>query len=334
MAKVSILGAGTWGVALSRTLCDNGHEVTIWSKIPAELRELSETRTKKNLPGFVLDASVVLTADAKVACMDQDVLVMAVASPYVRETARGIAGVVEKGQLIVNVAKGIEAASQKTMTQVIADEIPQAEVAVLSGPSHAEEVCVAMPTSCVIGAASEQTALFLQDVFMNKVFRVYISNDLLGIEVGASLKNIIALAAGVCDGMGYGDNAKAALMTRGLVEITRLGIAMGGKKETFYGLSGVGDLIVTCASTHSRNRMAGYYMGQGMTMQEAMDKVNMVVEGVHSTKAAKALGAKYHVSMPIVNQVYEVLFHDKNPQAAVEELMSRQGSTEDQTVIW
>lgn len=334
MAKVSILGAGTWGVALSRVLCDNGHEVTIWSKITAELQELSETHTKKNLPGFQLDSTVVLTEDDEVACKGQDVLIMAVASPFVRETSKRFSAKIQKGQLIVNVAKGIEAASQKTMTEVIADEIPQAEVAVLSGPSHAEEVCVAMPTSCVIGAASEQTALFLQNIFMNRMFRVYVSNDTLGIEIGASLKNIIALAAGICDGMGYGDNAKAALMTRGLVEITRLGIAMGGRKETFYGLSGVGDLIVTCASTHSRNRMAGFYMGQGMKMQEAMEKVNMVVEGVHSTKAAKSLGDKYHVSMPIVNQVYEVLFHGKNPQLAVNELMTRQGRTEDQTIIW
>ena len=241
---------------------------------------------------------------------------------------------VADGQIIVDVAKGIEEDTLMTLSQQIEEEIPQADVAVLSGPSHAEEVGRGLPTAVVIGAKTEETAAYLQDKFMNKVFRVYISPDMLGMELGGSLKNVIALAAGIADGLGYGDNTKAALITRGIAEIARLGVKMGGSIESFTGLTGIGDLIVTCASVHSRNRKAGYLMGQGMSMQEAMDEVKMVVEGVYSAKAAAKLGKKYDVALPIVNKVNEVLFEGKDPREAVDELMLRDSKTEHMTLKW
>jgi len=234
----------------------------------------------------------------------------------------------------VDVAKGIEEDTLMTLSQQIEEEIPQADVAVLSGPSHAEEVGRGLPTTVCIGAHTEATAKYLQQLFMNEVFRVYISPDILGIELGGSLKNVIALAAGVADGMGYGDNTKAALITRGIAEISRLGVKMGGAAETFGGLAGIGDLIVTCASVHSRNRKAGYLMGQGKTMKEAMDEVKMVVEGVYSAKAAAKLGKKYNVSLPIIEEVNKVLFEDKSPKEAVNELMLRVGKAEHTALPW
>ena len=334
MAKITILGGGTWGVALSRVITDNGHDLIIWSKIESEIEELSTTHKYKNLPGFELPAQVKLTLDAEEAVKDRDVLIMAVASPYVRSTANLLAPYICEGQLIVNVAKGIEAESLLTMTGIIKEEIPQSTVAVLSGPSHAEEVCKAIPTTIVVGANKKETAEYLQSIFMNPNFRTYISNDMLGIELGASLKNVIALAAGMVEGLGYGDNTLAALITRGIAEITRLGTAMGGHIHTFYGLSGIGDLIVTCASKHSRNRMAGYYMGQGLTAKQAMDKVQQIVEGVHSTKAAKTLSEKYGVEMPIVSQVYEIVFNGKSVKEAFSDLMTRNGRAEYYGIIW
>lgn len=221
-----------------------------------------------------------------------------------------------------------------TLSQVIEDELPMADVAVLSGPSHAEEVSRGLPTTCVSGAHSRKTAEFVQDIFMNQVFRVYTSPDILGIELGASLKNVIALAAGIADGLGYGDNTKAALITRGIAEIARLGTAMGGAFQTFCGLTGIGDLIVTCASMHSRNRRAGILIGQGKSMEEAMNEVHMVVEGVYSARAALALGKKYHQSLPIIEQVNQVLFENKSPKEAVNDLMLRDKRVEIQDVFW
>lgn len=221
-----------------------------------------------------------------------------------------------------------------TLTDIIEEEIPGAKGCVLSGPSHAEEVSRGLPTTCVVGAKDKETAEFLQNIFMSPVFRVYISPDILGIELGGALKNVIALAAGTADGLGYGDNTKAALITRGITEIARLGIAMGAKADTFYGLSGIGDLIVTCASKHSRNRKAGYLMGQGRSMQQAMDEVNMVVEGVYSAKAGLALSQKYKVEMPIIEQVNKVLFEGKAPAVAVKELMVRDKKIESWDSTW
>ena len=248
---------------------------------------------------------------------------MAVSSTHVRAEASQIKGFVSKGQVIVDVAKGIEEGTQMRLSQIIEQEIPQADVAVLSGPSHAEEVGCGVPTTIVVGAHTAKTAKYIQDIFMSEVFRVYISPDMLGIETGAALKNVVALAAGMADGLGYGDNTKAALITRGIAEISRLGLAMGGRTETFYGLTGIGDLIVTCASMHSRNRRAGILIGQGKSMQEAMDEVKQVVEGVYSAKAALELSKKYDVELPIIEQVNLILFEGKAPADAVIELMLR-----------
>jgi len=260
--------------------------------------------------------------------------VLAVPSPYTRSTAKLMAPFVIEGQLIVSVAKGIEETSLMTLSQIILDEMPRCEVAVLCGPSHAEEVGAGVPTTLVAGARTRQIAEKVQNTFMNQVLRIYTSPDVLGMELGASLKNVIALAAGMADGLGYGDNTKAALITRGISEMSRLAVVMGAKKETLSGLTGIGDLIVTCASQHSRNRKAGMLIGQGMTMQQAMDEVKMVVEGVYSAKAAITLADKYQVSMPIVEQVKEVLFEDKPAKEAVLELMLRDKKVEHADLEW
>ena len=335
MAKVGIIGAGSWGTALSVLLHDNGHQVTIWSIDAEEVRMLDEKREhEKKLPNVRLSEDMVITGDLEAAVTGKDFLVLAVPSVFTRATARKMAPYVAEGQIIVDVAKGIEEDTLMTLSQQIEQEIPHATVAVLSGPSHAEEVGRKLPTSVVIGARKKATAEYLQEMFNSGVFRVYTSPDVLGIELGGSLKNVIALAAGIADGMGYGDNTKAALITRGIAEIARLGMKMGGSLQTFSGLTGIGDLIVTCASVHSRNRKAGYLMGQGKSMQEAMDEVKMVVEGVYSARAAFRLSQKYGVSMPIVEAVNKVLFEGKRASEAVEELMMRQTRSENASLPW
>ena len=335
MSKVSVIGAGSWGTALAILLEKNGHEVTLWSHREEEAKELAKSREHKSkLPGVQIPERIEITGNLESALQAKDVLVFAVPSVAVRSTEKKVAPYVKKGQLIVNVAKGIEETTLMTLTDIIEEEIPGAKGCVLSGPSHAEEVSRGLPTTCVVGAKDKETAEFLQNVFMSPVFRVYISPDILGIELGGALKNVIALAAGTADGLGYGDNTKAALITRGITEIARLGIAMGAKADTFYGLSGIGDLIVTCASKHSRNRKAGYLMGQGRSMQQAMDEVNMVVEGVYSAKAGLALSQKYKVEMPIIEQVNKVLFEGKAPAAAVKELMVRDKKIESWDSTW
>lgn len=321
--KIGVIGAGTWGTALGIVLCKNGHDVTMWSRFQEEIDELLMTRHHKNLPGAVLPDSMKGTADLENAVRGKDLLVMAVPSIFIRATAHNLKDYVEKGTVIVSVAKGIEEKTLMTMTDIIEEEIPQAEVAVLSGPSHAEEVSRYIPTTIVAGAHTEKTACLVQNVFMNECFRVYISPDMKGIEIGAALKNVIALAAGMADGLGYGDNTKAALITRGIAEITRLGVKMGCRVETFQGLSGIGDLIVTCASVHSRNRKAGVMIGKGMRYEEAMKEVGQVVEGVYAAKAAKALAEKNEVSMPIVMEINKILFEGKSAGAAVSDLMLR-----------
>lgn len=335
MANIGVLGAGSWGTALCILLHDNGHQVTVWSIDEAEVVMLSEKREHEvKLPGVRIPEEIQITNHLEEAMKDKDFLVLAVPSPYTRATARKMSPFVTKGQIIVDVAKGIEETTLMTLSQQIEEEIPKADVAVLSGPSHAEEVGRKLPTTCVIGAHSRKTAEYLQSMFISRVFRVYTSPDMLGVELGGSLKNVIALAAGIADGLGYGDNTKAALITRGMAEIARLGIKMGGQLETFTGLTGIGDLIVTCASVHSRNRKAGYLMGQGKSMEEAMKEVKMVVEGVYSAKAAAKLAKKYEVSMPIVDQVNAVLFAGKNPAEAVDELMLRELKSEHQALPW
>lgn len=334
MAKIGIIGAGTWGTALGLLLYRNGHQVTLWSAFEEDAKDLAKNREHKNLPGVKLPGDMVFTASMETAMADKEAVVLAVPSIYVRSTARLMSPFCRKGQVIVNVAKGIEESTLMTLSQVIEEEIPQAQVTVLSGPSHAEEVSRGVPTTCVAGAASKEQAQKIQNLFMSPAFRVYISPDVLGIELGGALKNVIALAAGIADGLEYGDNTKAALITRGIREIGRLGMKMGGKFETFSGLSGIGDLIVTCASMHSRNRRAGILIGQGYTMEEAMREVNMVVEGVYSAKAAWKLAEKYQVPMPIVEQVNLVLFCGKDPALGVQELMMRDKTSETDAELW
>lgn len=334
MSKIGVIGSGTWGTALAVLLAGNAHEVELWSAVPAEVEALASVRHHPNLGDTPIPESIGITGDLKQAMEDKELLVLSVPSVYVRETARKMAPFLRNGQVLTNVAKGIEDGTLKNLSEVIEEELPAARVTVLSGPSHAEEVSRGLPTTCVAGAHRKQDAELVQNLFMSPVFRVYTSPDMLGIELGGALKNVIALAAGIADGLGCGDNTKAALITRGIAEITRLGTAMGGRPETFSGLTGIGDLIVTCASMHSRNRRAGILIGKGYTMDEAMKEVKMVVEGVYSARAARALSQKYKVSMPIVEQVNEVLFEGKAARDALYDLMLRDRRAENAILEW
>ncbi len=335
MKNVCVLGAGSWGTALARLLANNGHNVRVWTIDPKEVEMLTAYHEQKDkLPGVILPDTVTISGNMQESVKDAELIVMAVPSPFVRSSAHALAPFYQKGQVVVNVAKGIEEATLMTMTDIIADEIPDVTVAVLSGPSHAEEVGKDIPTTVVAGSKNKNIAGYVQDMFMSPVFRVYTSPDMIGIELGGSVKNVIALAAGMLDGLGYGDNTKAALMTRGVAELIRLTVAMGGHIETAAGLTGMGDLIVTCTSNHSRNHNAGYLIGQGKTYQEAMDAVKMVVEGVYSAKAAKALAEKYHVAMPIVDAVNEVLFDGKKAEDAAKQLFMREKTSEADLDSW
>ncbi|MBO4457554.1 MAG: NAD(P)H-dependent glycerol-3-phosphate dehydrogenase [Butyrivibrio sp.] len=337
--QVGVIGAGSWGIALAYVLSGNGHDVTVWSRSDSSVEKLKQYHgNEEKLPGVKLPESVVYTSSIEDAVKDKDIIVVVVPSAHMRETIRLMKSFInesgEHRQIIVNCSKGIEEDSLMVMSDVILDEIPGCNVCVLSGPSHAEEVGKSMPTTLVVGAFEKEIAKYIQNVFMNNFLRVYISPDMLGIEIGAALKNVVALAAGIADGYGCGDNAKAALITRGIAEISRLGMAMGGKFETFAGLSGIGDLIVTCASMHSRNRRAGILIGQGKSYQEAMDEVKMVVEGVYSAKAALKLAEKYEVEMPIITAVNEILFDGKSLQEAIQDLMMRDKKTENSMLEW
>ncbi len=334
MAHIGVIGAGSWGIALASLLYHQGNSVAVWSAIETEIEMLSRTRRLGTLPGLKLPEDMTFTADLEKAMKGKELLVLAVPSIYVRQTAKRMCSFCKEGQILVNVAKGIEDKSLMTLSSVIEEELPMAEVTVLSGPSHAEEVSRGLPTTCVAGAKRRETAEFVQERFMSPVFRVYTSPDVLGIEIGGALKNVIALAAGIADGLGYGDNTKAALITRGIYEITRLGMAMGGRQETFGGLSGIGDLIVTCASMHSRNRRAGILIGKGYSAKKAMDEVRMVVEGVYSAKAGLALAEKYQVSAPIIREVNQILFEGKPALAAVNDLMLRDKTEESFGMGW
>ena len=329
MERISVIGAGSWGIALANLLAGNGHDVTVWSIMKDEIEMLDKNHEHLDkLPGVKLNDSIKYTTDLEMACKDKNILVLAVPSVYTRNTSHSMAPYVTDGQIIVNVAKGVEENTLLTLSDIIEEEIPCANVCVLSGPSHAEEVGRGLPTTVVVGSRDQKTAEYLQDTFMNDFFRVYTSSDILGIELGGALKNVVALAAGIADGLGYGDNAKAALITRGISEIARLGIAMGGQFETFCGLTGIGDLIVTCASMHSRNRRAGILIGQGKSADEAMAEVKMVVEGVYSAKAAMGLSKKYNVDLPIIAEVNKILFENKPPKDVGRCLMNREKKDE------
>ncbi|WP_339018414.1 NAD(P)H-dependent glycerol-3-phosphate dehydrogenase [Fusobacterium animalis] len=334
MAKISVIGSGGWGIALTILLHKNGHDLTIWSFDKKEAEELKKTRQNKTkLPNILLPEDVKVTDDLKEAVDDKDILILAVPSKAIRSVSKSLKNIIKDNQIIVNVAKGLEEDTLETMTDIIEEELKgkKPQVAVLSGPSHAEEVGRGIPTTCVVSAHNKELTLYLQNIFMNPSFRVYTSPDMLGVEIGGALKNVIALAAGIADGLNYGDNTKAALITRGIKEIASLGVAMGGEQSTFYGLTGLGDLIVTCASMHSRNRRAGILLGQGKTLDEAIKEVNMVVEGVYSAKSALMAAKKYNVEIPIIEQVNAVLFENKNAAEAVNELMIRDKKLEIQS---
>ena len=334
MAKISVIGSGGWGIALAILLHKNGHNLTIWSFDKKEAEELKTTRENKTkLPNILLPEDIKVTDDLKEAVNDKDILILAVPSKAIRSVSKSLKNIIKDNQIVVNVAKGLEEDTLETMTDIIEEELKgkKTQVAVLSGPSHAEEVGKGIPTTCVVSAHNKELTLYLQNIFMNPSFRVYTSPDMLGIEIGGALKNVIALAAGIADGLNYGDNTKAALITRGIKEIASLGVAMGGEQSTFYGLTGLGDLIVTCASMHSRNRRAGILLGQGKTLDEAIKEVNMVVEGVYSAKSALMAAKKYNVEIPIIEQVNAVLFENKNAAEAVNELMIRDKKLEIQS---
>ena len=321
--KTAVLGSGGWGTALALVLLENGHEVTLWSYQEEESRVLRETGENPMLKGVPLPKALGLTSD--MGCVrDCQVVVMATPSFAVRTTARQLAQVARPGTVLVSVSKGIEKESSCTLTQVIEQEVgPQFPIVGLSGPSHAEEVGRRVPTAVVSASRDQKAAELVQDLFMNERFRVYASDDVVGVELAAALKNVIALCAGICDGMGFGDNTKAALMTRGLTEIARLGEALGGRKGTFAGLAGVGDLIVTCTSMHSRNRRCGILIGQGTPVEQAIREIGAVVEGYYATANAKALADKTGIDMPITQAAYQVLYQGKSPRSVIAELMTR-----------
>lgn len=335
MSKISVLGGGGWAIAISVLLYNNGHDVTIWSALKSETDSLlSERENKQALPGVIIPDGVRVTVDIEDAVKEKDIIVMAVASSYIRSTSALIKDYINQGQIIVSVAKGIEDGTLFTMSQIIENEISNADVSVLSGPTHAEEVGRGLPTTAVIGANSYETASFIQRVFSSERFRTYISPDVLGIELGGALKNIIALAAGIADGIGFGDNTKAALITRGIKEMSRLGTAMGADAYTFAGLSGIGDLVVTCASMHSRNRRAGILIGRGYSLEQAKEEVGTVVEGAVCAQAALLLAKKYNVELPIIEQVNHILFDQKPVMLALSGLMTREFTVENQESLW
>ena len=332
MEKIAILGAGTWGAALAKTLHQSGNSVTLWSALPAEVESLARTGRHPNLPGMVFPAEITLTADLKKAVAGADIVVFAVASPYVRVTAKNAAPFITNGQMIVDVAKGLESGTHMTLTEVIADEIrtPGVSFTALSGPTHAEEVARDMPTTIVAASADLSAAERIQTAFSGEVLRVYTNTDIKGVEICGALKNIIALAAGLSDGLGFGDNAKAALITRGMAEITRLGTKLGGRQRTFESLAGIGDLIVTCTSRHSRNNRAGYLIGQGKSAEEAVKEVGMVVEGIHALPAAIELSQKHGVEMPICTMMWKILNGTLAACDALRHLMTRELKNENE----
>lgn len=327
MEKVAVIGAGSWGTALALVLADNGHEVRLWGHNEAQIEEINQFHTnKKYLPEILLPDTIKGYSSLAEALEGLELIVLAVPTKAIREVLRNIIEVRTEPLTVVHVSKGIEPDSLLRISEIIEQEMPQhllKDVVVLSGPSHAEEVSLRHPTTVAVSSKNMDAAEAVQDLFINNNFRVYTNPDIIGVEIGGALKNIIALAAGISDGLGFGDNAKAALMTRGLAEIARLGTKMGANPLTFSGLAGIGDLIVTCTSVHSRNWRAGNLLGKGQSLDEVLENMGMVVEGVRTTKAAYQLSQKYDVSMPISNVLYNLLFNNINPNDAVESLMGR-----------
>lgn len=335
MSVVSVIGAGSWGTSLSILLNNNGHQVSVWSLFQEEVDMINKEREhKRNLPGIKVPDSIKFTTNMEECLLNHDYVVLVVPSQAVRSTARLLSQYMNKSDVVVICSKGLEESTGLTLSQVVNSEIPEIEVAALYGPSHAEEVASGIPTTVVSASPNLEIAMEVQDLFMSAAFRVYTSSDLIGSEIGAACKNVIALCAGISDGLGYGDNSKAALMTRGITEIARLGIAMGGMPATFLGLAGIGDLIVTCTSRHSRNWRAGYLIGKGSTVEVAQNEVKMVIEGISATRAIKELSNKYDVEMPISNEAYEILFNNKDCKTAVYDLMTRSRKHESEDTRW
>ncbi len=334
MAKIAVLGAGSWGIALSALLFSNGHKVTLWEFDHKEMTKLLQQREhKQKLPGIVISQKVEITDDLPSAASGVEMLALALPSHTVREVAKKLAELNLADPVIVNLAKGIENDTLCRMSEVLGEELPSNlhdKIVTLSGPSHAEEVARKIPTTVVVGGFKEKFAKKIQQIFMNPYFRVYTNSDIIGVELGGSLKNVIAVAAGICDGMGLGDNSRGALITRGLAEIIRLGEKLGAKRETFAGLSGLGDLVTTCISKYSRNRFVGEQIGKGKTLDQVLKEMAMVAEGIKTTKSAYQLSIKHKVEMPITEQVYKVLFEEKQPKQAIAELMTRDPKSE----IW
>lgn len=325
--KVAVLVAGSWGTALASVLADNDKDISIWSRNAQQVEEMNILHTNERfLPGVQLSPRIHATASMEEALSGANAVLLVAPSSAMRSVAAAMKPYIQPDMTVIHATKGFETGTLERMSQVIADELPQLEpgrIAVLSGPSHAEEVIRRCPTTVVVASESQETAELAQDLFINSYFRVYTNADIIGVEVGGALKNIIALGAGLTDGLEFGDNAKAALLTRGLAEISRLGTAMGASPLTFAGLAGVGDLVVTCTSKHSRNWRAGYMLAQGSTLEQVLQQMGMVVEGVKTTQAAFVLAQRYDVTMPITEQLHQVLFSGKSPRAAVEDLMGR-----------
>lgn len=327
--KIGVLGAGTWGIALAALLTTNNHDVTVWSALPDEIDELEKAGIHKNLPGIILPKCIKYTKRIDAVANGADMILFVVPSSFIRVTAKKIAPYIEEGTIIVTAAKGIEGGTLKTMTEVIKDELDtlrpelRYSLAALSGPTHAEEVAIGMPTSIVSACENEEISARIAEAFANSCMRVYTNTDVAGVEICGAMKNIIALAAGINNGMGLGDNSKAMLMTRGIAEITRLGLAMGCERRTFMGLAGIGDLIVTCTSRHSRNNRCGELIGKGMSYEDASREIGMVVEGYHALEAAMELSRKYEVELPITEAVHKVIKEGLSPKEAMLALMTR-----------
>lgn len=322
MAKFTVLGMGGFGLALAVMLDKNGHSVNVWSAFESEIEDIKrDGENKKKLPGVKIKDSITLTSDISTVS-DSDVVIFGVPTGFVRSVAKQAAPFITENTVILNTSKGLEDKTFKRMSEVLREELPNSPIVILTGPSHAEEVGVGMPTTVVVASDNSKYSDYIQSVMSNTALRIYINDDVVGSELGGSLKNIIALCAGICDGMGFGDNTKAALMTRGITEIARLGVKMGGKRDTFAGLSGIGDLIVTCTSMHSRNRRAGILIGQGVSPDEAVKQIG-TVEGYTCTKVAYELSQSVGVVMPITEQCYNVLFNGLDPKTALKNLMGR-----------
>lgn len=328
-SKVTFIGGGSFGTALSILLSKKGVVVSVWDKNLEVIEDINVKRENlRYLPKVAIPSNVKAYESLEEALLGSEVVVLAVPSHAIRDVSRKLRPLIKENQIVVSIAKGIEESTQKRLSEVIEEEIPNNPIVILSGPSHAEEVAIDIPTTVVVASKNMDAAARIQDLFMTNKFRVYTNDDLVGVEIAGAVKNIIALAAGVSDGIGYGDNTKAALMTRGMSEIIRIGTKLGGKLETFSGLTGMGDLIVTCTSMHSRNRRAGILIGQGHSTDKVTDEIGMVVEGIKACKAFYILKEKLGVSMPITDILYKVLFEGKDPKYGVYELMSREKKDE------